>query len=142
MHREEPGMSIQPLSFLRRVLLADAASCAVMGLGMILFAATLADLMNLPALGIADVGLVLLPCAAFIGYLASKQSPPRIGVWVVIVLNVLWAVESFALLFTDWVSPNALGVTFIAGQALVVALFAELEYVGLRRAAAAAVVRT
>ena len=131
--------SSQSLSFLRRVLFADAASCAGMGLGMMLFAAPLASLLNLPADAIGEVGILLLPCAAFITYLATRRSPPRAGVWVVIALNVLWVVESLALLFTDWVQPNAFGIAFIVGQALVVALLAELEYFGLRKSAAAAV---
>lgn len=130
-------MSSQSAIFLRRALVADAASCAGLGLGMLLFTAPLAALLNLPATAIDEVGLLLLPCAAFILYLASKPVPPRMGVWTVIVLNALWTVESFALLFTDWVSPNAFGIAFIVGQALVVALLAELEYVGLRKAVAA-----
>lgn len=130
-------MPNQSAVFLRRVLLADAASCAGMGLGMLLFAAPLGALLNLPATIINAVGLVLLPCAAFIVYLASRRVPPRRGVWAVIALNAVWGVESFALLFTDWMSPNAFGIAFIVGQALVVALLAELEYVGLRKSTAA-----
>lgn len=130
-------MSNQSNLFLRRVLLADAASCAGMGLGMLLFAGPLATLLNLPTAFVSEVGLLLLPCAAFIAYLASTHVPPRIGVWAVIALNAVWVVDSFALLFTDWVSPNAFGIAFIVGQAIVVALLAELEYVGLRRSVAA-----
>jgi hypothetical protein len=130
-------MSNQSTLFLRRVLLADAASCAGMGLGMILLAAPLATLLNLPATFVSEVGLVLLPCAAFIAYLASRRAPPRMGVWAVIALNAVWVVESFVLLFTDWVSPNGFGIAFIVAQALVVALLAELEYVGLRKSATA-----
>lgn len=130
-------MSNQSAIFLRRVLLADAASCAGMGVGMLLFAGPLAALMNLPTMFIIEVGWLLLPCAAFIAYLASRRVPPRIGVWAVIALNAVWVVESFALLFTDWVSPNAFGMAFIVAQALVVALLAELEYVGLRKSVVA-----
>lgn len=130
-------MSNQSIRFLRRVLFTDAASCAGMGLGMLLFATPLAALLNLPATLLSEVGLVLLPCAAFIAYLASRRVPPRMGVWAVIALNAIWVVDSFALLFTGWVSPNAFGIAFIVGQALVVALLAELEYVGLRKSAAA-----
>lgn len=127
-----------PMSFLRRVLWIDAASCVLMGLGLILFASPLAVLLELPAQQINEAGILLLPCAAFVGYLAAKPVPPRAGVWVVIALNVLWSVESIALLFTAWVSPNSLGVSFIAGQALLVALLAELEYIGLRKSAVVA----
>jgi hypothetical protein len=65
--------------------------------------------------------------------LASREQPARFAVWAVIGLNVLWAVDSFLLLATGWVAPNALGYVFIVGQALTVGVLAELEYVGLRR---------
>ena len=48
------------------------------------------------------------------------------------------AIDSFVLLMTGWVSPNALGYAFAIGQAVVVALLADLEYVGLRKSAAVA----
>lgn len=83
-------MSNQSVLFLRRVLLADAASCTGMGLGMLLFAAPLGALLNLPGTFIGEVGLVLLPCAAFVVYLASRRVAPRIGVWVLTALNAVW----------------------------------------------------
>src|ERR671915_386249 len=45
-----------------------------------------------------------------------------------------YAGDSVLLLLTGWVAPTALGYTFIVFQAAVVALFAELQYVGLRKA--------
>lgn len=50
-----------------------------------------------------------------------------------VVVNLLWAIDSIALLFTGWIDPNGLGVAFVVAQAVVVFGFAELEYVGLRR---------
>ena len=37
------------------------------------------------------------------------------------------------LLIGGWVAPTVLGYVFVIGQALVVALFAELEFFGLKR---------
>jgi len=45
-------------------------------------------------------------------------------------------VASIGLLFTELVAPSLLGQLFIAAQALVVGLFAELQYIGLRRSGA------
>ena len=53
-------------------------------------------------------------------------------------MNVVWAIDSVVLLFTGWVAPNLLGYAFVVGQAAVVAVLADLEYVGLRRTAAVA----
>ncbi|WP_437693715.1 hypothetical protein [Sorangium sp. So ce176] len=43
-------------------------------------------------------------------------------------------IDSVLLLALGWVEPKALGYAFVAAQALVVALFAEAQVLGLRRA--------
>lgn len=126
---------IRSSSFLRRVLLIDAVSSGGMGVAMILFSALLADVLALPADLISQAGVVLIPFAAFVGYLATRAELSRLAVWSVIALNVVWAIDSFVLLMTGWVSPNALGYAFVIGQAVVVAVLADLEYVGLRKSA-------
>ena len=125
-------------SFLRRVLALDAVSSGVMGLAMLSFASFISQLLNLPVELIRDAGLVLLPFAAFVGYIASREQPPRAGVWIIIALNVVWVVDSLVLLFMGWAAPNALGYAFVIAQALAVGVFAELEYVGLKKAPARA----
>ena len=55
----------------------------------------------------------------------------------IVALNVLWVAASIFLLFSEAIAPNMLGIAFVCAQALAVALFAELQFVGLRRAAAA-----
>jgi len=128
--------SIYPSGFLRRVLLLDAVSSAGMGLLLVVAAGPLGSLLNLPDALLREAGVVLLPFAAFVGYLATRASLARAAVWSVIALNAVWAADSIGLLLTDWIAPNALGHAFIIGQALFVALMTELEYVGLRRSAA------
>lgn len=123
-----------PFSLLRRVLLVDAVSAGSMGLVLLVFAPQLTALLELPAALLRESGTVLLPLAAFVGYLATSEQPPRAGVWLVIALNAVWAIDSILLLFTDWIAPNALGAAFVILQALVVAVLAELEFVGLRKA--------
>ena len=118
--------------FLRRVLALDSLSCLAMGLLMGLGAATLAPLFGLPEPLIRIAGLVLLPLAAFIGWLASRPAPPRLLVWAVIIGNIAWTAESFALIAQQ--QPTPLGIAFVAGQALAVLGLSALEYMGLRRA--------
>lgn len=122
-------------AFLRRVLLTDAGVGAFAGIVLLFAAAPLAEILALPAPLLRYAGLALLPVAALILYVASRPQPPRFGVWAIIAVNVLWTIESFLLLFSGWVHPNALGQIFIAVQALMVAGFAELEFIGLRRSA-------
>ena len=131
--------SIRSSLLLRRALTADAVCSGTMGIAMLSFAAVLGRELELPARLFAEAGIVLLPFAAFVAFLATRAQPARFAVWTVIVLNLLWAVDSVLLLLTGWVAPNALGYAFVIGQAVVVLIFADLQYLGLRRSAAAAV---
>lgn len=122
-------------TFLRRVLLADATTCALMSLLLLSAGNPLVDLLGLPASLLDGVGAILLPFAALVAYLATRSTIPRAGVWIVILSNALWAVDSFLLLRSSWVEPTNLGRAFVIVQALATVTLAELEYVGLRKAA-------
>jgi hypothetical protein len=103
---------IRPSVFLQRVLAADAATCVATGLLMLFGAGALAPWLGIPPTLMRYAGASLLPIAAFIASVAARDSSPRVLVWAVIAGNAAWS------------------------QALVVALFAELEFVGLRRSSA------
>ncbi len=49
-------------------------------------------------------------------------------------VNVLWTVDSLLLLTTDWVAPTMQGYAFTVFQAVAVAGFAGLQYLGLKGA--------
>ena len=123
--------------FLRRVLALDSLSCLMMGLLMGLGAEALAPLFGLPAPLVRTAGLLLLPLAAFIGWLASRPAPPRFLVWIVIVGNLGWTAESFVLIGQQ-PAITALGTGFVSAQALAVLGLAALEYMGLKKARVAA----
>ncbi|MGZ8284363.1 MAG: hypothetical protein ACXW27_11765 [Allosphingosinicella sp.] len=125
-------------TFLRRVLALDSASCFMIGLLLCLDAGPLSGLFGLGERLLFGAGLLLLPLAAFIAWLASRPSPPSPLVWLVIVGNVAWTAESFLLISTTSDRITALGTAFVAGQAVAVLGLALFEYVGLRRIRAAA----
>ena len=102
---------------------------------MIAFAELLAGLLQLPVDLISEAGIVLLPFAAFVGFVASRSEPARFAVWAIIAINVVWAVDSIVLLFTGWVAPNALGYAVVIAQAAGVLALADLEYMGVKRSA-------
>lgn len=124
-------------SFLRQVLWADALISGATGLLLLLGASFLAGLLDLPIELLRTAGLVLLPFVAYVVYVATRENPSRGAVWVVILVNILWVAASIGLLLSGWVAPNGLGIAFVVVQALAVGLFAELQVVGLRRAAPA-----
>lgn len=125
-------------TFLRRVLWADAATCLAAGLLMTLGAAPLERHFGLPPELSRYAGVGLLPFAAFLVYLAARERLKAPVVWAVIALNVLWTADSLLLLVSGWIAPTAAGSAFVLAQALGVALFAALEFVGLRKSATAA----
>jgi len=125
------------LSFLRRVLLLDAVASGAMGVALLALASVLAPILDLPQALLREAGIVLLPFAAFVGCLASRETPWRAGVWAVIVMNAIWVIDSVVLLFASSAAPNALGFAFVIVQAVVVGIFAELQYIGLRKSGVA-----
>jgi hypothetical protein len=76
---------IQHPNFLRTVLLVDAATCLATGLLMTAGADPLAGLMQIPADLLFYAGASLFPIAAFIALVGTRQAPPPVGVWLVIV---------------------------------------------------------
>lgn len=119
-------------TFLRRVLLTDAATCIASGMLMIFGSTLLSQFLGLPTELSRYAGLSLLPFAAFLVYLARRENLSPTLVWAVIVLNALWTIDSILLLLGGWVEPTGLGYAFVIFQAFGVALFAGLEYFGLR----------
>jgi hypothetical protein len=132
--------SVRISTFLRRVLFADAATCIATGLLMMFGSGLLEQFLGLPTVLLRYAGIALMPFAAFLVYLATREQLSQSVVWTVIVLNALWTVDSFLLLLTGWVAPTELGYIFVAVQAFGVAVFAGLEYFGLKKAATARVV--
>jgi len=130
--------SIRASSLLRRVLVVDAVTSGAMGVAMIAFAELFASLLQLPVELVSEAGIVLLPFAAFVGFVASRPEPTRIAVWIIIALNAVWVVDSIMLLFSGWVTPNGLGYAVVIAQAAAVLVLADLEYMGLKRSTALA----
>jgi hypothetical protein len=120
-------------SFLRQRLLADAVITGATGLVMFFGAGVLARLLELPEALLRYAGLALLPFVAYVAYVATREHVHRPAVWAVILLNALWVAASIVLLLSGWVAPNALGVVFVVVQALAVAVFADIQYLGVRR---------
>jgi hypothetical protein len=132
---------INPSLFLRRAIVGDAIITGAMAVLLVAAAGLLAPLLNLPESFLREVGIFLIVYAALVGFLGSRELMPKLAVWLVIGANALWAIDSIALLFTPWVQPNMLGQAFVVMQAVTVAVIAELQYIGLKRSEAPAMVR-
>lgn len=130
---ETKANAVIPSTLLKRALQADAVASAASGLLMFAGAGVLDGVTGLPTELLRYAGLFLLPYAALVGWMGFKASLPRWLVWTVILGNLAWAAESVLLVFSAWVAPTAYGIAFVLAQAFVVALFAELQFFGLRR---------
>ena len=128
---------IQPSQLLRRALLADAIFSGIAALGLTLGAGAFAALLNLPEALLRESGLFLIAYTALVGWLGTRASVPKALVVLVVVGNAAWTLASIALLFSGAVSPNLLGELVVVAQAIVTGVFAELQYIGMRRSAGA-----
>ena len=125
--------------FLRNALMLDAAVSGAAALLMIAGAPFLSPLLQLPESLLVWAGIVLVPWVALLLALSRRPSISRVLLIDVIGLNALWAAASIGLLFTGWVSPNMLGYGFVVAQAAAVAVFAELQFIAMRRGESASV---
>jgi hypothetical protein len=130
--------TIQPSSFLRGVLLVDAVATAATGVLLTLGASFLDDLLGLPSRFLVTVGVPLIPYAAFVAWLGTRHTTSPAVIRFIVWSNVAWVAGSVALLASRVFEPTALGVVFVVAQAIAVAFFAELQFVGLRRTLACA----
>ena len=124
---------IHPSTFLSRALLADAVFSGVSAVGLTLGAGMLAPFLNLPEALLRETGLFLIAYTALVGWLGTRHSVLKALVLLVIVGNAAWTLGSIALLFSGAVSPNLLGILFVVAQAIATGVFAELQYIGLRK---------
>jgi len=124
---------IQSSPLLRNALALDAAACAATALLLALAAGPLAGPLGFPAGFLRAAGLVLLPCAALLAWLSSRETLPRLAAYAVIAVNLLWVADSVAILVAGWFQPSGLGIAFVLAQAVAVAVITELEVIGLKR---------
>ena len=131
---------IHSSQLLRRALIADTIFSGVGALAMVLGPNALASLLNLPEALLRETGLFLIAYTALVGWLGSRSSIPKPLVMIVVAGNAAWTLASIALLFSGAVSPNLLGIVMVVAQAIATGVFAELQYVGLRRSEGAVTV--
>ena len=120
-------------SKLPRILLFDAATCAVMGVALLAASEPLGRLLHLPPALLFYAGLALLPIAAFVTWIAMRRPLFRAGTWLVITGNIGWVIASIAVLALPMIAPNLLGAVFLLAQAAAVAVLAALEWSALER---------
>ena len=121
-------------NLLRNTLKGNALFSIISAVAAIAGAAPLADFMGLrEPVALAIVGVVLAAHAAILWWGAAQATISRWLAWYAIEGDVGWIIATIILLIVDpWFFSTG-GKWLLAGIADVVAVFAILQYIGLRR---------
>ncbi|MFD7334414.1 hypothetical protein ACFV98_00200 [Streptomyces violascens] len=133
MTAQRPAADRARPDHLRTTLRIDSWSTAVFGVVMLVGGKWLSDPLGLPTTWSVPFGVAMLGGAAALALVVGYPKIPFRLAATVVVGNVLSCVALVLLAFTDVVPLTGLGRGFMAIGAVVVAVFAEFELVGLRR---------
>ena len=125
-------------SYLRKVLLADAVVSGGAGLAMIGGADFTHGLLGLPSPLLFWAGVALVPFVTLLALIVRAGHAPAALIAGIIITNFAWVAGSLFVAFGPAFAPTLLGQSFVVAQAAIVAVFAELQIMGLRRASATA----
>ncbi|MBF6181134.1 hypothetical protein FOH10_17960 [Nocardia otitidiscaviarum] len=118
--------------FLRGALYVDGWSTGVFGALLLATAPILRKPLGLPVSWSIPFGVVMLVGAAALLLLAGRAEVPVRAVRAVVTVNALSAIGMVGLTGTALLPLTEWGRVFLYSGALFVAVFAGLEYVGLR----------
>ena len=123
---------------LRKALVLDAVASGAMALLLVLAAPALSGIFGLSAGFLRGIGALLLPWVALLAWTITRPRLSRGLVLAIVGANVAWVAASAWLPLSGLVSPTTLGTGFVIAQAVAVAVFADLQWMGLRQARMAA----
>jgi hypothetical protein len=118
---------------IRLALRLDAVASGGVGLVLLLAAPFLDGTLGLSVVTQRVLGVLLVAWAPLLLTLASRPSIRRGPVWAVLVVNVLWVLETGVALVAGVFPLTGLGVAFMIVQAVTVLVLTELQWMGLRR---------
>ncbi|MFI0258015.1 hypothetical protein ACH4OW_03095 [Streptomyces sp. NPDC017056] len=132
-HRPAPVARTGAAGLLRTVLRIDAWSAAAFGVVLLAGGRPLSAPLGLPTTWSVPSGVAMLGAAAAVALIAGYPRIPKGPAAAVVVVNGLSCVAMLLLAFSGPLPLTAFGSVFLAFGAAVVAVFAALECVGLRR---------
>ena len=129
-----PTLSMATTRFVSRVLFSNAAFGVVCGLICLLWARPLAAAFSgAPPMILTVLGVGLLVFAAELAWIARRMPENRRVLTIIFVLDVAWVIASALLLLAGWIPFTPAGTWTVIFVADMVAIFAVLEFIGLRR---------
>lgn len=120
--------------FVSRVLLGNATFGVICGLSCLLWAQPLATLLGVTQPWILTIlGVGLLVFAAELAWIAVRMPENRRVLTIIFALDVAWVIASAIILLAGWLPFTTAGIWTFLVVADIVAIFAVLEFIGLRR---------
>jgi hypothetical protein len=129
--------AVEPSSFLRQVLLADAAVSGTVAIAQLAAAPLLGALLMLSPALLLSTGAFLLGYVILLIVVSRASAAWTLILWIIIAGNVVWGIGCLVVSQGIEPSPSTLGTAYLVVQALAVWVFAWLEYKGLRASKAA-----
>ena len=119
---------------LKNVLLINAISSGATGLGLLLVPDTIAQLFHrTEAEPFFGVGVFLVLFASLVFLVSQKHLVTAAPLRLIILLDTLWVMGSFALVVFQLFALSPLGYGIVAAVGLWVALMAYLQFKGLQQ---------
>ncbi|MEU2390270.1 hypothetical protein [Streptomyces sp. NPDC007369] len=137
LHTTEPATQQASDRFLRLVLRIDSASTAVMAAVLIAASGPLGSVTGMPVAFSSGFGIYQLGGAAALALIAGYPVIPAGLVMAVIGVNLGSAVACLVVAAGDFIPLTGFGIVFMLIGAVIVAVYAALEWAGLRRITAA-----
>lgn len=125
--------TVLPSNLLRLGLRLDALLSLGAAALALVFSAPLVRELGVGVATVYPIAGFMLAWTALTFWMSRSASLPAWLVWVVLLVNIDWALASFALMATDWIAPSTLGYVLLSLQALTVLGFAEMQWLGLKR---------
>ncbi|MDX1436158.1 MAG: hypothetical protein R3335_05065 [Anaerolineales bacterium] len=121
-------------NLLHRALLANGMFSTISGLALILFSGLIGNFIGIsPSAILAGVGAVLVLFGLVVLWVATRPAISRSLAAAVTILDLVWVAGSILLLITGVVPFTPEGKWAVAIAADIVAVFAVLQIIGLRR---------
>lgn len=118
---------------LKTVLLLDAAVTGANGLAYVAGAAFLDSLLGPSSSHLVAVGILLVACSAALATIGTRRPISRGWTMFAVDVNIAWTLGSIGAVAFGWLDLTTTGQVWTILQAGLVAAFAALQVITLRR---------
>ncbi|WP_409494276.1 hypothetical protein [Amycolatopsis sp. cmx-11-12] len=122
-----------PPTLLRRALLLDAITTSGNGLLYLLASGPISELLGVRSAPLLAVGAFLTTYGIVVAVTAKPARPAAWATRMVIGTNIGWTLISVVTAASGWLETNPIGMAWTVAQGFVVAGFAALQWIGLKR---------